>query len=597
MTLSSPLLHAQLSPGKLAQAHAAYEGLSQCATCHTVGSDAFASKCLDCHQALADRIKRKQGLHSDPAYARCQSCHSDHHGRTYALIRWPKTMAAFDHATTGYRLEGRHRGLDCKLCHQAKNQKPPLEKERGLDPAKSFLGLTQACLGCHEDIHRGQLGVSCQSCHGMAAWKPATGFDHSRSPFPLIGAHTSLACKACHPQELAAGLRFKPIAHDRCGDCHADVHQGRLGTDCAACHSLDRFSPAPRFNHARTQFPLKGRHQTLDCATCHPKWNDRTALLFTHQAKGPLQQCQSCHRDPHENRLGQNCGACHDPERWQRVDNAHFDHSRTRFPLLDKHAGVACGKCHGAGFKTKGFEDCGTCHKDVHAGQFKTTVGACASCHDTRAFAPSLFTLQKHQNARFPLSGAHLATPCFACHRSAGPGKAVAYHFPATDCESCHKDVHAGQAKPFMQGKGDCGACHLTDSWRELTFDHGRTKFPLTGSHQQAACGKCHQPNSNDVTALSGLATNCSSCHDDVHRGQFADEKGATLCASCHTPDRWATLHFDHSRTRFALDGAHRDLACNACHQPIGGMGQQATRYKNLDRACASCHATTPSPQ
>lgn len=599
MTLFFSLsLHAQLSPGKLAQAHAELEGLAQCASCHAMGSDDFSGKCLTCHKALAERIKQDKGLHASPAYKRCQTCHSDHHGLDYALIHWPKGREAFDHAKTGYKLEGGHLKLECKSCHQEKNQKTPLGKAQGANPQRSFLGLTRACLGCHEDTHRKQLGDDCLNCHVMESWKPARAFDHSRTDFPLQGAHAKQTCNACHPSETGgAGMRFKPIAHERCADCHKDVHRGSLSENCASCHSLDSFTPASRFNHKSTRFPLSGRHGDADCASCHPKLTDKAALLFTHKAQGPLQKCQSCHRDPHEQRLGPDCASCHATDGWQRVNNAQFDHNRTRFPLKDKHATVACGKCHGPGFKTKGFEDCANCHKDVHAGQFKTTAGSCGSCHDVRGFRPSLFTLQRHQASRFPLDGAHLATPCFACHQSVAPKETVSYHFASIDCLSCHSDIHHGQATPFMRGKGDCLACHQTSSWQKIRFDHAQTRFPLVGAHQQTACGKCHQSGPDRSPKLSGLSADCASCHKDIHQGQFADDKGVTRCETCHTPSRWPTIHFDHSRTRFPLDGAHQGVACAACHKPVPGAQNQQIRYKPLDRACASCHAATNPPR
>ena len=64
---------------------------------------------------------------------------------------------------------------------------------------------------------------------------------------------------------------------------------------------------------------------------------------------------------------------------------------------------------------------------------------------------------------------------------------------------------------------------------KEQRFDHGKTKFPLTGKHVRADCADCHK------TKLEGTARDCVACHrqDDVHRGRRPD------CARCHTTNNW----------------------------------------------------------
>ena len=63
-------------------------------------------------------------------------------------------------------------------------------------------------------------------------------------------------------------------------------------------------------------------------------------------------------------------------------------------------------------------------------------------------------------------------------------------------------------------------------------FDHGRTKFPLTGKHVKVACEKCH------TKSLEDTPRQCVACHkkDDVHRGRRND------CAQCHTTNRWTEI-------------------------------------------------------
>lgn len=113
----------------------------------------------------------------------------------------------FDHeAEAGVALEGAHRDAQCLLCH---NDRGPV-------------GLFQArgCAGCHEDVHFGELGQRCDSCHDVWSWRP-TGQSarHHHTRFPLSGAHARVACHRCHPGALAGD--FLPT-ETACVSCHRD---------------------------------------------------------------------------------------------------------------------------------------------------------------------------------------------------------------------------------------------------------------------------------------------------------------------------------------------------------------------------------------
>jgi hypothetical protein len=72
----------------------------------------------------------------------------------------------------------------------------------------------------------------------------------------------------------------------------------------------------------------------------------------------------------------------------------------------------------------------------------------------------------------------------------------------------------------------------------------------------------------------------CSSCHgkDDVHKGALGND-----CAACHSEKTWRdTVAFDHSKTAYALEGAHKTVACEACHS--------GERYKGTPKTCFGCH-------
>lgn len=112
----------------------------------------------------------------------------------------------FDHeGETGVKLEGAHERATCLLCHN----------DRG--PVAIFTA--RGCAGCHEDIHIGQLGADCLSCHTQQTWLPVGQYAmHNQTRFPLIGVHASTACHRCHPGAEIG--RFVPTDTE-CVTCHA----------------------------------------------------------------------------------------------------------------------------------------------------------------------------------------------------------------------------------------------------------------------------------------------------------------------------------------------------------------------------------------
>jgi hypothetical protein len=121
-----------------------------------------------------------------------------------------------------------------------------------------------------------------------------------------------------------------------------------------------------------------------------------------------------------------------------------------------------------------------------------------------------------------------------------------------------------------------CADCHAPTEWLDVEFDHDTTGYPLIGGHLEPVCGDCHADQTFQETPDT-----CFGCHadDDVHNGRSGEQ-----CEDCHSPTAWTDSSFDHERdTRFTLDGAHGDLACDGCHsdEPFSDR---------LDIACASCH-------
>ncbi|MCB1043674.1 MAG: hypothetical protein KDC35_12070 [Acidobacteria bacterium] len=576
----------QLSPGKLHQKHEHLEGVANCVQCHEFGTKSFREKCLTCHELLADRVQAQKGLHAKPSYQRCETCHSDHHGRDFDMVHWPQGTTAFDHKDTGFSLIGAHKKPDCRTCHDPKHvQYPEILIQKGKDLTRTFLGLTTACSSCHTDPHQGQLGDDCSSCHEEINWKPATLFDHQRAAFVLEGAHRDLTCSQCHEGDEQP-IRYKPMDHATCNACHEDAHQGQLKGDCSGCHDVEAFRPASYFDHQKAAFALTGKHISVKCDTCHkqivPSDRNRPYVKY----KGiPHQACSDCHSDIHGARLGPHCEDCHQTSGWHRTPA--FDHNQTRYPLLGKHRDVVCRSCHpdGRAITNISFENCTNCHKDTHVGQFKhrPQQGACEECHQVTGFVPAHFGTQDHAQTLFPLEGGHLATPCSECHTPIlmHGQKTQKFRFEQALCQDCHRDPHEGSIRGAT-----CESCHSVTSWPQSHFDHAVTRFPLVGAHNDVDCKACHLPTVAGAMVFQTIDDTCDSCHDDPHRNQFARS-----CNACHESTQWQTLRFFHDRdSRFPLEGAHANIDCDQCHVRVQDTEGVFVRYRPLAAECEFCH-------
>jgi hypothetical protein len=147
--------------------------------------------------------------------------------------------------------------------------------------------------------------------------------------------------------------------------------------------------------------------------------------------------------------------------------------------------------------------------------------------------------------------------------------------------------------------KDGCEACHTVGSWREITFDHARTGYPLSGGHARVACAPCHLQKGGAGSPaglrFAGLQKSCESCHRDPHQGQFARAGAGTSCDRCHTTSDLKAARFDHARdAAWAHDGAHARVACTPSHRPETRGGATFVRYKPLPKTCRGCHAGSP---
>jgi hypothetical protein len=594
--------YGQISPGDLSEAHKALEGMSNCTQCHELGEKVLDSKCLECHKEIQSLINKKEGLHGQAKVIKqdCFKCHSDHHGRKFDMIHLDE--ANFNHNETGYKLEGKHATVkDCRECHMPDNiQNIDIKKRKN-----TFLGLNQECLTCHDDFHQKTLSNDCKKCHDFEAFRPATNFNHNDSKFALKGKHIDVKCVECHETTTRNGKEFQEftgLAFEDCKSCHDDPHENKLPGDCKSCHKENDFNlffGQETFNHNNTKFTLNGKHKEVDCFSCH-KETDNPLLVFQDNLQIKENDCVKCHKDVHEGKFGQDCAKCHKETSFLSLKNMNFfDHSVTDYPLKGKHIEVDCKQCHKGRFtEAIDFSACNKCHKDYHEGEFKVNnvTPDCVECHSLQeGFDYSLYTLEKHQETKFPLEGAHVATPCYACHVSEEK-KRWTFRELGTSCVECHNDIHKGFISEKFYPKQNCTACHVNDTWSSInSFDHSKTKWPLEGKHKQVDCRECHfTENENNkleiIQKFTNLETDCISCHENVHEDTFAIN-GITDCIRCHVTSSWVPENFDHNTTNFPLTGKHVDVDCRACHTSSTVNGKEEIIYKLNKFECIDCHS------
>ncbi|MDP1693832.1 MAG: cytochrome c3 family protein [Burkholderiaceae bacterium] len=539
-----------IRPGDVIQGHAKWE--EECSKCHVRFDRAAQDRlCMDCHKEVGQDMRERSGYHGRLKPQACRACHTDHRGRAARIVELDKPK--FDHAQTDYLLRGKHAKVECEKCHE---------------PKKKYWQAASDCKACHrkDDVHKGSLGLKCADCHTENDWKEAK-LDHDKTHFPLNGKHVDTKCVDCHRK----GVEYKD-APRTCIGCHKKDddgrkgHKGLYGEKCESCHGAKAWKPAT-FNHdTETKYALVGKHRSAKCADCH------TGHLYKDKIGTT---CIDCHRRDddglkgHKGSLGRDCAACHSERGWK--EKGRFDHDKTKFPLLGKHVDTKCADCHKSTNYKEAPKDCYGCHKkdDKH----EATLGTkCESCHIERDWKTT-HTRFDHDKTKFRLRNAHAARKvvCKDCHSDL-----KRYRDTPMDCYACHKkdDKHEGQLSQ------KCDSCHSDRDWKVPRFDHSPTRFPLLGRHVPVKCNDCHKS-----LRYKDAPRDCWICHqkDDKHKLKFG-----IACESCHNARAWGLWDYDHAkRAKVVLDGAHRKLACEACHTRPAPKGKAAAE---LGTHCIACH-------
>ncbi len=461
------------------------------------------------------------------------------------------------------------------------------------------------CFECHEELGkrmragkglhgRNYRQQRCEECHiehlgrnsRLIRWPGGDRMqlNHADTGWPLKGNHLRVGCDECHTKRTPSSTRTYLGLKTECNACHRDQHNGRFGTTCNDCHNESAWKSVDldKFNHDLARFPLKGKHNDVDCERCHGIPARYTGLDFAN--------CSDCHEDPHKGRFRETCETCHSEDGWDRAK----EDMRRRHPglsLANGHRRVPCEECHDRGntnLPSQGTR-CQDCHKPIHIANFGRD---CKECHAQIKWVglPERVGRSNHGKTRYPLEGRHRQVGCEECHPTSRP-EAKRFRNTAFDrCDRCHEDQHKGAF--VARDGGECSQCHTVQGYLPTLFGldaHKTTDFPLTGRHQAVACGQCHKsPRPRLAFQIDNQA--CADCHENPHGDQFATEMAQGGCAHCHSTNRWQNPNVDHSI--WPLTGAHSRAMCSSCHTPSEedrATGRGAT-YRGLPRQCDGCH-------
>jgi hypothetical protein len=314
--------------------------------------------------------------------------------------------------------------------------------------------------------HGSDFKISCSTCHSSNGWqfdRSVYSFDHNKTKLPLIGQHTTISCKQCHPT-----LVFSE-AKNQCVDCHSDVHEATTGSDCSRCHTPASWLVNDITEiHRMSRFPLSGAHRTADCYECH---KSESSVRFDIAGV----ECIDCHRpaflatsSPNHTQAGfsQDCSGCHPVNATQWNGNG-FNHNF--FPLSQAHA-IQCSDCHVTESYSGLNPECNSCHQDKFLAA-KTpdhiVSGFPENCKLCHSLSPGWkpVSYRQHDSQSFPIySGEHEGewNSCTDCHSNTN-------NYAVFSCIDCHEHnqssmdgKHRGEVSGYSYNSAECLRCHKT---------------------------------------------------------------------------------------------------------------------------------------
>ena len=359
---------AQISPGSLSRAHQSLNGTTQCTACHAISAGKATFKCLDCHREIATRLAAGRGLHASylgktDSSQGCVKCHSEHNGEDFTLVRWTPTPAAFNHTKTGYPLEGKHVGLDCKRCHTA-------ERVNATEPRSIQV----------KDANRTYLGLSSQCAIATAtSTRDVSGPIASRVTTSRAGEDDFVSVRSLQDEvpthRRAHRCRLPEVPYSRCRRqatlCRSSLRSLRLPATQIHTRAASRIpvsraiAPAAgkRFHSANVSARFDIRKHNTRCLESTGRLvarNATQAAILRSQLRS--RTCADCHKpSPHGDQFvkradGGRCESCHNVNGFKPSTFGLKGARDYFYPLVGKHANVGA---EGATFRRQrhAFQD------------------------------------------------------------------------------------------------------------------------------------------------------------------------------------------------------------------------------------------------
>jgi len=226
---------------------------------------------------------------------------------------------------------------------------------------------------------------------------------------------------------------------------------GLQNTDCVKCHAKE---PATVEQHG-------AKHKTavgcIDCHREHPPLGTQAipecSLCHSGKAHYELENCQSCHSDPHaplalklEGDITQPCLTCH-AQQGKELQDHPSKHTEVSCTFCHATHGEIplCSACHEPHTPSQTQADCLGCHPVhmplvIHYAN-ETPRSFCTPCHDAvGALMDKTQTKHKTFTCAFCHRGTHPVIPqCETCH---GKPHSPAQHKMRPNCLDCHLDAH-----------------------------------------------------------------------------------------------------------------------------------------------------------
>ena len=316
------------------------EGTLKCTQCHggRQGCDAGPVRRLPPGRRLAGRSGAGASTGARRCGATCASCHPDHAGVDFRLVKWP---------------DGGRRAIRSR----------PDRLAAGAESCR-----TPECAECHMPANQVGRGRA-----GSVAGRAGVGGPDSRRPAP-------------DATKTSTGAPWAPSARN----CH-DPGKWKVTPGIRPRHH--RLSP---HRPARRRWRAPSATRRAGVATVRDAGRPAGAGL---QARAPRRPAPICHADVRKpDGSAPTAPPATRPRGSGRSSGTNFDHARTHFPLRWQ----ACRRCAApTATRTSTTEaarkpasgTCAACHGRPHAGTatIEGKPADCAGCHTVKGFAPSTF--------------------------------------------------------------------------------------------------------------------------------------------------------------------------------------------------------------